>query len=190
MYTQIEDSNDSHALTITAHSCPVGSGDIATTFSIKVIEHDYVTRYCSISITVDNADDTVAGVTFAAAYAAHMAFKQRDYQHVLLNPHDPNTLLAYLLHKMPHGNASYNKVSDTHVKTWCDYAKPSTKLTPEANARIDELMEQELTDEPIGKTHDDLDEMKDCLRQLADKHGVELSEEDMIPDSGHDGLYA
>lgn len=176
MYTQIEDSNTTHSLLLSAHACPVGTDDVCITYTVKVTEHDYVTRYCAISITIDRADDTVSGIVFAAVYKAHRAFLAHE-QHILLNPNEPNTLLQYLLHKLPHGNALYNKAADCQVKTWADY-KDDTQLSAAANDRIDALMELELTDEPIVPV------------EVTGKTEAGLSADDLIPDSGYDGLYS
>ena len=193
MYTQIEDSNTTHTLLLTAHTCPVGSDHVSTTYTIKVTEHDYVTRYCAITLTIDNAESSIAGIAFAAAYEAHRAFVNHD-PHVLLNPNEPNSILQYLLHKLPHGNGHYNKVADVNVKTWSDY-KSDTQLSDDANERIDALMELELTDEPIvpvevtGKTEATTHPHAAAIEALLD-NGVCVDDEDMIPDSGYDGLYA
>ena len=226
MYSEITIQKDHLKYSFTASTVsldPVdGQQRVSLTVSSKLTVADYSTHYCSLQLVVESPSMFAYGLPFSMMYDARQAILNDSYS-ALKEPSKTNQILTEIVGQLGEYNG---RVTDTTLKRWADYAMP-TKLSEEAEQRIEALMDLELTDDPIvpveitGKTEADpmaqLQEVKNALRELMDRHGVcvddspdwykeplegqtetskpsdftgDPSDDDMIPDSGYDGLYA
>lgn len=211
MYSEISISKDHLAYSFTASTVsllPVdGQQRVSLTVSSKLTVANYSTHYCSVQLVVESPSAFAFGMPFSMIYHARQAILNDSYS-ALKEPGKTNQIITELIGQL----GDYNgRVTDTTLKRWADYAKPN-KLSDEANQRIDDLMEDELTDEPlvpvevIGEAIAGMLDNGVCVDDSPDWHkepleGMtevskpsdftgDLSDDDMIPDSGYDGLYA
>lgn len=217
MYSEITIPKDHLTYSFTASTVsllPVdGQQRVSLTVSSKLTVANYSTHYCSIQLVVESPSAFAFGMPFSMIYHARQAILNDSYS-ALKEPSKTNQILTELVGQLGEYNG---RVTDTTLKRWADYSR-NTKLSDEANKRIDDLMEDELTDDPIvpveitGKaeaTAKAIEAILDngvCVDDSPDWHAEplegmtevskpsdftgDLSDDDMIPDSGYDGLYA
>lgn len=230
MFSDISISKDHLSYFFTASTRPLNPHDgqerVALIVSCKLTVAEYSTHYCSLAVVVESPSQYAFGLPFGMIYHARQAVLNDSYS-ALKEPSKTNQILTEFVGQLGEYNG---RVVTTKLHRWADYAKPA-KLSEEAEQRIDKLMEDELTDEPLNPAEAIGEAIKEmlgngvCVDDSPDWHkepleGMtevskpsdftgdpadddplipfevkgapdnDLSDDDMIPDSGYDGLYA